>query len=225
MKGVLNKEYARARQKKRSHIYRLKRRTYEVIKSIRDLHPKPPDTILDLGAADGLMLDSLKKAFPNTVSLGIEYTKELIRCNKNKGVYLLQGDAQILPVKDNVIDIVIATAIIEHIPEQKRLIDESFRVLKKNGIFIITTPHPFWEKVASWTGHLKEEEHHTCITLKTLGLMLHESGFTVARADCFMLSPVGMPLELFFEGVLKLCKLNFLLANQKIVGKKNGKDS
>lgn len=32
MKGVLNKEYAIARQTKKSHIYRLKRRTSEVLK-------------------------------------------------------------------------------------------------------------------------------------------------------------------------------------------------
>lgn len=220
MKGILDREYAIARRKKRSHIYRLRRRTCEVLKNIREFHPEIPNTIIDIGAADGLMLNSLKETFPHAVCSGIEYAEELIQCNKNNSIFLLQGDAQSLPIHNNTADVVIATAIIEHVPDPGKLLDEAFRILTDNGIFILTTPHPFWEKVATAIGHLKKEEHHTCITLKTLKQLLCESGFVIEKAEQFMLSPIGMPLEMVFEKIFKLWRLNFLFMNQIIVGKK-----
>ncbi|MDR4507997.1 MAG: class I SAM-dependent methyltransferase [Candidatus Brocadiaceae bacterium] len=220
MKGVLDGEYAIARQKKRSHIYRLRRRTYEVIRNIKEFHPEVPNTIIDIGAADGLMLNSLKETFPNAICLGIEYARALIQCNKSKSISLIQGDALSLPIKNNVVDVVIATAIIEHLSDPRKLLFEAFRVLNNNGIFILTTPHPFWENIATGIGHLKKEEHNSCITLKTLRRLLDESGFVIAKAEQFMLSPVGMPFEMVFERILKLWQLNCLFLNQIIVGKK-----
>ncbi|TVL95596.1 MAG: hypothetical protein CV082_10425 [Candidatus Brocadia sp. BL1] len=216
VKGVLGKEYATARQSKRSHIYRLKRRSFEVLKSIQTFHSKEPRSILDVGAADGLMLNNLKAVFPDTTCIGIEYSNDLIACRKNKTICLLQGDALVLPVKENVFDVVIATAIIEHVSGPMQLIREAFRVLRKNGLFIVTTPHPFWEGIATKIGHLKEEEHHEIITLNKLMSLFKKSGFEILKAERFMVSPVGMPFELILERLLKSCRLNFLLLNQII---------
>lgn len=223
MKGVLDKEYAAARQTKRSHIYRLKRRTFEVLDSIQTFLPKTPQSILDIGTADGIMLSNLKSAFPDATCIGIEYDWELTTCCKHKTVHVIQGDALKLPVKDDTFDVVIATAIIEHVTEPIQLIREAFRILREDGVFIVTTPHPFWEGIATRIGHLKEEEHHELITLKKLIPLFHASGFTVVNAERFMISPVGMPFELEIEKALKLCRLSFLLLNQKIVGRKGMK--
>jgi ubiquinone/menaquinone biosynthesis C-methylase UbiE len=144
MKGVLDKEYAVARQIKRSHIYRLKRRTFEVLKNIKTFHPEKLQAILDIGTADGLMLSNLKDTFPNATCAGIEYARDLITRCESKTIYVIQGDVLTLPVKDDSFDVVIAAAIIEHVSEPIQLIREAFRVLRGNGIFIVTTPHPFW---------------------------------------------------------------------------------
>lgn len=223
MKGVLDKKYAIARQTKRSHIYRLKRRTFEVLKSIQTFYSGKPGSILDIGAADGLMLNNLKEEFPNTTCIGIEHSNDLIACCKGKTVCLLQGDAQVLPMKENEFDVVIATAIIEHVSDPMQLIREAFRVMRKNGLIIVTTPHPFWEKIATKIGHLKEDEHNELITLSKLVSLFDKAGFEILRAEQFMVSPIGMPFELTLERVLKLCRLKFLLLNQIIVGRKNWK--
>jgi SAM-dependent methyltransferase len=220
MKGVLDKEYAIARQTKRSHIYRLKRRTFEVLKSIETFHPEKPRSILDIGAADGLMLNNLKEVFPAATCIGIEYANDLIACSKSKNLCLLRGDALALPMKDNVFDVVIATAIIEHVSDPIQLICEAFRVLRKNGIFIVTTPHPFWERIATHIGHLKEEEHNELITLNKLVSLFDKARFEIVKAEQFMISPIGIPFEPVIEMMLKLCRLSFLLLNQKIVGRK-----
>jgi len=220
MKGVLDKEYAVARQIKRSHIYRLKRRTLEVLKSIKTFHPEKPGSILDIGTADGLMLRNLKDVFPNATCAGIEYAKDLMACCESKTIHLIQGDAVVLPIKDNAFDVVIATAIIEHVSEPIQLIREASRVLRGNGIFIVTTPHPFWEGIATYIGHLKKEEHHELITLSKLISLFNTAGFEIANAEQFMISPIGMPFELTLEKILKFFRLNFLLLNQIIVGRK-----
>ncbi|MFN3533654.1 MAG: class I SAM-dependent methyltransferase [Candidatus Brocadia sp.] len=220
MKGVLDKEYAIARQRKRTHIYRLNRRTAEVVKSIQTFYSKSPAAILDIGTADGLMLNRIKDVFPDTTCVGIEYASDLISCNDSENIHLIRGDALVLPFKDNVFDVVIATAIIEHVSDPIQLIREAFRVLRKNGTFIMTTPHPFWEGIATYIGHLKEEEHNELITLRKLILLLKKAEFEIVNAEQFMISLIGMPLELSVEKMLKLCRLNFLLLNQKIVGRK-----
>lgn len=220
MKGVLDKEYAIARQTKRSHIYRLKRRTLEVLKSIETFHPEKPRSILDIGAADGLMLNNLKEAFPAVTCIGIEYANDLIACGKSKTICLLQGNALALPIKDSEFDVVIATAIIEHVSDPVQLIWEAFRVLRKNGIFIVTTPHPFWEGIATKIGHLSEEEHNELITLNKLVSLFDKAGFEILKAEQFMISPIGIPFESAIEMILKFCKLSFLLLNQIIVGRK-----
>ena len=220
MKGVLGKEYAVARQVKRSHIYRLKRRSFEVLKGIEAFHSETPQSILDIGTADGLMLSNLKDAFPNTTCIGIEYAEDLMSCCESKTINLIQGDALVLPIKDNVFDVVIATAIIEHVSEPIRLVREAFRVLRKNGILIMTTPHPFWEGIATHIGHLKREEHHELINLGKLISLFNIVGFEIVNAEQFMISPIGIPFEMALERILKLCRLNFLLLNQKIIGKK-----
>ena len=123
-------------------------------------------------------------------------------------------------MKDNVFDVVIATAIIEHVSDPIQLICEAFRVLRKNGIFIVTTPHPFWERIATHIGHLKEEEHNELITLNKLVSLFDKAGFEIVKAEQFMISPIGIPFEPVIEMMLKLCRLSFLLLNQTIVGRK-----
>jgi len=220
VKGILDKKYAIARQTKRSHIYRLKRRTFEVLKSIEKFYPEKPRSILDIGTADGLMLSNLKNTFPNATCVGIEYARDLIAYSEIKTIHLIQGDALGLPIKDNAFDVVIATAIIEHVSEPIQLVREAFRVLRKDGIFIVTTPHPFWEGIATCIGHLKKEEHHELITLRKLISLFNTAGFEIVNAEQFMISPIGMPFELTLEKILKFFRLNFLLLNQIIVGQK-----
>ncbi len=220
MKGVLDKEYAVARQVKRSHIYRLRRRTFEVVNDIRIFSSERPQTILDIGTADGLMLGTLKEKFPGAVCAGIEYACDLVACNQNKTIHLVRGDALALPMKTKVFDVVVATAIVEHLSHPIQLIHESFRVLKKNGILIVTTPHPFWEGIATRVGHLKKDEHAEVMTLSRLQSLFEEAGFKVIKAEQFMISPIGMPFEMVFERILKCCGLNFLLLNQVIVGRR-----
>lgn len=67
------------------------------------------------------------------------YGLDIIDCPNMKN--FKQGDAQKMPYKDEMFDTVIAGELIEHLENPEKFLLESKRVLKDNGILIITTPN------------------------------------------------------------------------------------
>ncbi len=222
--GVLGLEYAKGRNKKKALKYRLWRRTHEVKSSIKKFLPNKPSAIIDLGTADGKMLNDINKIYPECKCVGVEYDNELAnlanRLFPNLKIY--QGDVQKLNqyIKEK-FDVAIATAVIEHVLEPQNFINEIKTILKPNGILLITAPDPFWEFVASKAGHLDDDMHHEVPNIKRIKELIHKSGMIVLHSKKFMLSPIGMPGEFIIENFLRKLKLNFLMANQLVVAKNN----
>lgn len=222
LRGVLEIDYHLKRKTKKSLVYRLKRRTKEAIKAI-EKYSQPPRKILDLGAADGLMLSKIKDKFPKSNCVGVEYSQELIDVNQDKRIKLIQGDVQKLPFKENQFNIVIATAIIEHLSSPQKFLAEIRKVIKRGGVVILTSPVPFWEKVATFMRHLPKEEHQHTFTLLRLVKMFEDKGFKILEKKRFMFSPIGFPFEEWIEKILRFFHLDFIMANQLIIARKNEK--
>jgi len=218
--GVLDRNYALGRKIMVSLKYRVKRRTYEVNRAIFDYHPTKINSILDIGAAEGLMLGFIKKNFSQAECIGLECSQELIGMNQDKSVKLIQGDAQNLPFENNSFDIAVAAAIIEHLSNPEKMITECHRVLRQDGICIFTTPDPFFEQIAAKIGHLEGAQHQKTFKLSQLVSLLKSKGFKILRAEKFMISPIGFPYEIKIEKVVKLAGLGFLLLNQIVVAQK-----
>lgn len=216
---ALDKNYALGRKNKLSWKYRVKRRTLEIIQAIHKYSSLEINSILDIGAAEGLMLSVVKKEFPQAKCIGVEYSQELININKDKSIEIIQGDAQNLPLKDNSFNVAIATAVIEHLSEPFKLLTEAHRVLKKDGILILTTANPFFDKIAHLIGR-GDPTHQKTFGLKELKKMFQKANFQVLSTEGFMMSPCGFPGELKIEKLIKLFKLEFILLNQLIIGKK-----
>ena len=68
----------------------------------------------------------------------------------------VKGDALELPYADGTFDCVVASEILEHVPEDDRAIDELVRVLKPGGRLAVTVPRWLPEKVC-W---LLSDEYH-----------------------------------------------------------------
>jgi ubiquinone/menaquinone biosynthesis C-methylase UbiE len=218
--GVLGKDYARGRNTRLSWRYRLRRRSLEVIRAINAYHRSKIDAILDIGTAEGLMLSRIKKEFPQTECIGIEYSRELIDYNRDNNIKIIQGDAQNLSFNDSSFNIVIATAIIEHLPEPAQMLSEAYRVLKPGGILILTTPSPFFDKIAEYFNG-GEANHIEKFGLRRLKKDFQKTGFCILSAERFMMSPIGFPKELIIEKIIKLLRLDFILLNQLIIGRKD----
>lgn len=71
---------------------------------------------------------------------------------KRENVSFLQADIQALPFDDGSFDVVIANAMLYHVPDLKKGISEVRRVLKADGVFYCSTygEHGFSECLAEW---------------------------------------------------------------------------
>ncbi|WP_024801011.1 class I SAM-dependent methyltransferase [Nocardia sp. BMG51109] len=78
---------------------------------------------------------------------------EAASCAKAETV---QGDALALPFEDEEFDVVVASEILEHIPEDDRAIAELVRVLKPGGALAVTVPRHLPERIC-W---LLSDEYH-----------------------------------------------------------------
>ncbi|NCU30782.1 class I SAM-dependent methyltransferase [Candidatus Saccharibacteria bacterium] len=76
---------------------------------------------------------------------GVDYSKEAIEyasnLYKSKNLKFVQGNASNLPFEDNIFDVVVSLETIEHLEDPEKFVIEVKRVLKPEGIFIVSTPN------------------------------------------------------------------------------------
>lgn len=105
--------------------------------------------ILDLGCGIGLSLHVLAQIFPNTVGCDVD-EKALNVCRKIlkevgvDGIDLKKYDGRELPFPNNSFDAVLSIEVVEHVKNPKPMLKEIKRVLKRDGVLIITTPNKYW---------------------------------------------------------------------------------
>ena len=102
---------------------------------------KKDDRILDIGCGYGRTLEELQNAGYNYL-IGIDFSKEMIKLakTKNPSIDFRPTNGSFLDFPDDSIDSVILLAVLTCIPDkdnQKQLIGEVHRVLKKEGIIYI----------------------------------------------------------------------------------------
>jgi len=107
--------------------------------------------VLDVGGGEGHLLDlfftKLKQDFNNSLDINSEFhiidiSKRQIERAKKKGYNTIIYDiSKGFPHDDESFDIVFASEVIEHIFDTTYFLKECRRVLKKDGLLILTTPN------------------------------------------------------------------------------------
>ena len=218
--GVYDIDYYVGRRRNRALIYRLRRRTDEAEAALRRYGDGRMQVVVDVGTADGLMLDYLRQRMGPLTFLGVDLSFALLRANLTDGVFKAQGDALHAPVKSGVADVVIATAVIEHVPDAPAMLQECARMLRSDGLLIVTTPVPLMDHIAQLTGIWKDTGHQQTFNLNQLQTLAQANGFEVLEARKFMFSPVGFPFEKVIERVLGPLGLSLIMANQLLVARR-----
>jgi 2-polyprenyl-3-methyl-5-hydroxy-6-metoxy-1,4-benzoquinol methylase len=105
-------------------------------------HNSTPLRILDAGCGDGVHFQGLTE-IPELEIWGIDYNPIRIARDRQKfvSINILCGDLLHTPFKPNVFDIVLCSQVIEHIFQDRFLLEELAKVLKPEGLLILGTPN------------------------------------------------------------------------------------
>lgn len=116
--------------------------------------------VLDIGCAEGNTIQWLESIFPEKYFfLGVDLSETRISKAKAKGVKNADfkvGNAEELPVEDSSVDYVVTSQVIEHVPDDTKMLLEIERVLRSGGEFQIDTVYKkkwafyFYRSSAGW---------------------------------------------------------------------------
>jgi len=98
-----------------------------------------PDSILDVGCGRGATTFLLQRRFPGKqiVSLDIERWRLKYIYDEGLNDTVICGSGTELPIRKESMDLVVCDQVIEHLEQEKALIQEIMRVLKPGGHLII----------------------------------------------------------------------------------------
>ncbi len=139
--------------------------------------------LVDVGSSFGWLEKEIVKLNPAKV-IGIDPDKNALAfARKNvAGVGFIEGSATNIPLSDSTADVVVLFDVIEHVSRNMELtvLEEIFRVLKKGGILLFSTPNTnIWSNlfdIAWYFGH----RHYT---QETIGKLMTKSGFIVKKLE------------------------------------------
>lgn len=178
--------------------------------------------ILDIGCGTGSNINFLSK-FGEVY--GVDNYKLAIDYCKRKGYKNIKlSQAYKLPYPNSYFNIITMLDVLEHIEDDKKALMEAKRVLKKDGLIVITSPAlPFiWSKHDTLQGHFRRytksgiSDLSSAVKLK-IGFINHYN---------VLLSPLVIGVRLaskhmkFFAKLGEYdSKINFDIANKKLINK------
>ena len=112
-------------------IWKIKRFIYKYL--------KPSSIILDIGCGDGILTQGLVNKHK---VIGLDYSESILRNAINKGILPKIGNLEKgISLMDNFCDIIVAGEVIEHLQDTDLFLREIRRILKPDGVCILSTPN------------------------------------------------------------------------------------
>ena|SRR5437899_7505647 len=152
-----------------------------------------PATILDLGCGNGFVSAELAQLGHCVIAVdassdGIEIARSNF-ANVRFHVCSIY-DEQLLSIVEELVDCVISLEVVEHLFYPRKLFEQSYRVLKPGGIFVLSTPyHGYLKNLAislldGWDKHFTVDcdgGHIKFFSNKTFARMAFDAGFRNPR--------------------------------------------
>jgi methionine biosynthesis protein MetW len=141
--------------------------------------------VLDIGCGDGKLLSNLKNTGWETY--GVEISDLAVEFARKKyGLNIFEGVAEDAMFEDEFFDVIILSHVLEHLPDPKATLKEINRILKPNGLLIISIPNvnSFEAKHFKkyWTAwELPRHFYH--FSNKTVETLLNKTGFNISKIN------------------------------------------
>jgi ubiquinone/menaquinone biosynthesis C-methylase UbiE len=148
------------------------------------------DIILEAGSGLSAVVITLRRMGYKVV--GLDYAENALHISRKHtpDLPLVTGDVHALPHPDNSLGAYLSFGVLEHFEQgMSDALNEAYRVLKPNGIAVITIPYPniIW-KLAQWRRKqqgrtlIDEDFYESTYTREQLIQEVTQAGFTVVEA-------------------------------------------
>lgn len=107
---------------------------------LESAHIPQSSSILDIGCGEGELTKVAASQSGAFLVCGIDLETSALRAGP-KSVSRIRADAQWLPFRDDVFDLVLSNQVVEHVLDTDRFLRDAHRVLKVMGVFVISTPN------------------------------------------------------------------------------------
>jgi|Deesub1362A_J573_1020465.scaffolds.fasta_scaffold00052_92 ubiquinone/menaquinone biosynthesis C-methylase UbiE len=136
---------------KKRYVDRFVGITPENISKLQDRHLKvieilsklKADRFLDIGCGDGKFTMLMSKSCGAEDVYGVDISEKGVEMARKNGVkaFKVDVDEEELPFDDNYFDVVTALEVIEHLFDPDHFLEEVYKVLKADGVFVLSTPN------------------------------------------------------------------------------------
>ena len=114
-----------------------------ITKVLRKYCSKQIDSYLDLGAGIGLLTSYIASIVKPKEIIIVDIDRNALEVAQRKGFKTIMLDLNVdkLPLNNNSVDLVTAFELIEHLWNKDNMLEETLRILKPGGLFIVSTPN------------------------------------------------------------------------------------
>jgi SAM-dependent methyltransferase len=153
--------------------------------------------LLDVGCGPG-------EPWPGFDTFGLDVNPEAVESAKMQGINAVIGDACRIPYDNEKFYTVLMLDVLEHIDNQSLALREVKRVLKNNGLLILSVPlYPFF-----WSYHDVQVGHVRRYTPRELARYLKQEGVQILYRTCWNI--LGLPGAALRKFGLKIDKASEL---------------
>jgi len=142
--------------------------------------------VLELGVSTGEILLQIK----NEEKLGIDFDEERLGRATESGIKTIKHDLNYgIPLENESFSNILCIETLEHMARYKKVLEESYRVLKSGGVFLVVVPYHGMIKNVLLSlfniKHFQEEAHCHFFVPKLLKRDLESIGFKILDIDKF----------------------------------------